>query len=77
MVEPPRVLCELRTACLYDVWANGNMRRVTKIQRIGGKCVVCVFGGRNLSLMVETADLTVRFLSITRVTRDVGGLKSF
>ena len=35
-----------------------------------------VFGGRNLSLMMETADLTVHMLSITGVTRDVGGLNS-
>ena len=38
---------------------------------------VCVFCGRYLSLMVETGELTVRILSTTGVTRDVGGLIFF
>jgi len=37
---------------------------------------VCVLGGRNPSLMMETADPTLRMLSITGVTRDVGDVKS-
>jgi hypothetical protein len=37
---------------------------------------MCVFGGRNHSLMMETADLTVRMLSITGVRLEVGGLNS-
>jgi hypothetical protein len=37
---------------------------------------VCVLGGRNPSLMMETADITLRMLSITGVTRDVADVKS-
>jgi hypothetical protein len=47
----------------YRLWEEKNVR-------------VCVFGGRNPSLMMETADLTLRMQSITGVTLDVADIKA-
>jgi hypothetical protein len=56
------VLYEVRTAASYGICVKSSLQRVTRLQIVGGKkmCVcVCIFGGRNLSLMMETADLTL------------------